>query len=255
LVVGAALATLALREPILEADAAVLSLKTQQVHPGFESGRLVEHASVFSSRGGHVNLRLSNPRTVLRLLAQYGAQPLPAATPALRIEHSGAESHWDDLVLPRFSAAVLTLESLSRSPIAVDVKRGLGVTALRIQNRGVQPVAYMAVLHRGVFHSLGSLEGGGTRVEDFFDTTVRAGETVDFVANVMEWNLPPRIGGLSPAVPLTLLRRYFGGRIVGDFRDTALFVGWISGDEPGLHVRDGAGSEYALTLVVAEIPL
>jgi hypothetical protein len=253
-VAGATAASFLLREPFLDADAGVVSVKTQHVHPGFDSGRAVEYAGVYTSRGGVVDLSVGGGGTLLRLLAQHGATGGPLDIP-LRIRSESAESRWDGLALPRYSAAVMTLESVAPSPVAIDLKRGLGVTALRIENRTALPVRHMAVVHRGVYHALGDLEPEAARVEDFFDTVLRPAETVDPVASVMEWNLPPRLGGLSLSVPLAMVQRRFGDLVLGDLRDTVVFIGWIVGDEPGVHVRHGRRAEFGLTLVTAEIRL
>ena len=256
LAVGAtALAALWMQEPLWRADGALLQLKIQTVHPGTDAGRAITHAGLFSARGGRHDLSLANATTVMRGIAGYGAQPAADGRGAVKATRRGGGLRWDNLSMDRLSTVTFTLESLAPSPVEISAAHEGGVTVLELKNRGSRALTEMAVLHRGKFYRLGTLNPGSSRSEDFFEVPVRPRDRADPVASTVARRIGSGLAGLGAEIPRQLIHRYFRTRILADVADRIIWMGWIVDDAPELRLIGGNQHNVTLTLVVAEIPL
>jgi hypothetical protein len=230
-----------LRQPALMID-----VSTMEILPGTGYTHTHGYLGLFSPRGGRYTLTFQHPETILRHTFHRGAGQ---AGQDIEITAT-APFAMRGLSLDPWMLRVVSVESMTPTPLQTEAWRHATGLTVQIKNQGVLPLQGAFVVYGGKLFALGAIAPGEELFEDLY-IPLRPSEN----KHEMVWQalFKRRPGGGNPRLPYlqeVLLQHYFGEKRLEEMNDRPLLAGWFMAPT-SLQQAPGGGAVQGITLVVS----
>jgi len=244
-----------LREAALLYDLSVMEVFYQDQQPLANDpkadppyARAQGYLGVFSPRGGNLSLTFQNPDAILRHTFYRGMGQGDERL-NLRLE---AETKLDGVRLEPWSLRVMSVDSMTPSPLRAQAERHATGLTIRVQNRGAITLQDAAVLYLGRLFDLGPIAPGQEVFEDLYVSLQSAESQYETAWQALHKGRGSRADKSARYLREVLLQRYFGETHLSQVSQTPLLIGWLPAPAT-LAPSAGAPTIHGMTLVVGHL--
>ena len=206
------------------------------------------YLGVFSPRGGDLSLTFQNPDAILRHTFYRGMGQGDERL-NLRLE---AETMLDGVRLEPWSLRVMSVDSMTPSPLRVQAERHATGLTIRVQNRGDVTLQGAAVLYLGRLFDLGPIAPGREVFEDVYVSLQSAENQYETAWQALRKEQGSRAEKSTRYLREVLLQHYFGEAHLSQVSQAPLLIGWLP-TPATLAPAAGAPTIHGMTLVVGHL--